>query len=169
MKKNTLILSMLLAGTLFFVSCSKADVTPTDEKATYKAMATTLSNLSNTKWKFVNYSHSKLAATFEKQVTLQFEALTENSIRYSGRNFVNYYGGLLKVDETKGLIIKDDSSMGSFSTLMAGPEEAMQAEDGFFKNLEKATYFEVNGSTLLLYLGDKNDKKTEVMEFAKDK
>ncbi len=162
-------MSVVLLGTLFLVSCNDTDVTPTDEKATYKAMATTLSNLSNTKWKFVNYSQNKLDATFEKQVTLQFDVLAENTIRYSGRNFVNYYGGLLKVDETKGLIIKDDNARGSFSTMMAGSEEAMKAEDGFFENLEKATYFEVNGSKLSLYLGDKTDKKTEVMEFTRDK
>lgn len=153
---------VLLATSLVLTSCSKAVVSVSPAKA----MAKTLTSINDTKWNFVNYSVNKLPASFEKRANIEFKNLTANSVQYSGRNFVNYYGGTLKVDEAQGLIIQEDANKG-FSTMMASDEASMKAEADFFTNLAKTKFFEISGDKLLLYLGDKTDSKTEVMHFMK--
>ena len=150
---------VLLAISLVLTSCSKAVVSVSPAKA----MAKTLTSINDTKWNFVNYSVNKLPTSFEKRANIEFKNLTANSVQYSGRNFVNYYGGTLKVDEAQGLVFQKNA----FSTEMASDEASMKAEADFFTNLAKTKFFEISGDKLLLYLGDKTDSKTEVMNFVK--
>jgi heat shock protein HslJ len=113
----------------------------------------------------MNYSINKLPTSFEKMANIQFNNLITNSVQYSGKSFVNYYGGTLKIDEIKGLIIQENNG---FSTKMASDESSMKAEYDYFANLAKTTYFEFSGDRLLLYLGDKTNSKTEIMTFIRD-
>lgn len=155
----------LAIASLSIFSCQKEDVSPNDV-STIQAMAKTMNTLNDTKWDFVNYSKEKQPVKLDQKATLEFSEQTSNSINYWGRSFVNYYAGTFRVDNEKGLIIEKGNVI---STLMAADEASMEAEATYHTKLAKVTFFEVDGTTLKLYLGEKNDPSVEIMTFEKQK
>lgn len=155
----------LAIASLSIFSCKKEDVSPNDV-STIQAMAKTMNTLNDTKWDFVNYSKEKQPVKLDRKATLEFSEQTNNSINYWGQSFVNYYAGTFSVDNEKGLIIERGDAI---STLMGADEASMEAETTYHTKLAKVTFFEVDGTTLKLYLGEKNDPSVEIMTFEKQK
>ncbi|GAB3252760.1 hypothetical protein GCM10027347_12090 [Larkinella harenae] len=131
---------------------------------TVTAMRAQLSSLEG-EWKLINYRNKLLPEKQRNTVTLILANRAGDSLQVSGRSFVNNYGGILKIDDQNGLSVLKNSL---FTTEMAGPPEAMNAELEYYRNLPKAKYFAfTDAGNLVFYLGDKNNKDTELMLFAR--
>lgn len=125
--------------------------------------AESLSSLSTTSWSFTNYVAQKMPENLENKITLVFTELSGQNLSYGGKSLVNNYAGTFTVEEGTGLITKANEGL---STLVASDDElAMQTEQDYYKNLSRATYFEIKDSTLTLYLGNTAEPDTEKMLF----
>lgn len=168
---SKLIFALAISTAVSLSSCNdNKDIVPKQTvpasylKDNYAKMKQTIVGIENTKWQFDNYKTQKLSNKVVEKATLEISKASGDSFTISGTSFINFYSNTLKIDITKGLIVSKGIGM---STLMAGSEEGMKAEQNYQSNLEKATYFEVNGDKLLIYLGDKTNSQTEVMTFLK--
>jgi heat shock protein HslJ len=158
---NTLLLSAAIA--LSLVSCNKQDDVAPQNQNSSSEMRKTASAINNTKWEFSNYAINKITLTKEQEATIEFSNLMNNKMNVSGRSFINFYAGTVTIDDSKGVF----TYFSGMTTLMGGDEATMKLESDFTSNLEKATYFETQGSQLTLYLGEKSNSKTERMLFIK--
>ena len=89
----------------------------------------------------------KLSGT-EQNITIAFSA---QDGRYFGQSAVNRYFGTYKIEDNK-LVLSPAAS-----TMMAGPQEAMKAEQEYLQNLAKVSTFRLNGKKLILNLGENQD------------
>ncbi|MFD1141575.1 META domain-containing protein [Larkinella insperata] len=156
--------SLLAVAALFGLgACNKSNDAVTGGPAV-AAMRARLQLLEGT-WRLANYRKQPLPPKQQNRVTLNLANHSGDSLPARGTSFVNRYGGTLKIDQANGLSVLKD---GFFTTERAGPRDDQQAEEQYYRNLSKATYFDFNGSgQLLLYLGDKDHPDTEVLIFAR--
>jgi heat shock protein HslJ len=156
-KKTALLLSSIVV--LALSSCNKQDsVSPPPS-----SMRQTASAINNSKWEFSNYTINKVTLKQEQQATIAFSNFVNNKIDVAGKSFLNFYGGTVTIDDVKGILTYSSG----LTSLMAGDDTTMKLELDFIRNLEKSTYFEIQNSQLIIYLGDKNNSKTEKMVFFK--
>jgi len=101
------------------------------------------SALSGTAWRLTTWSTDS-PDPLQFTITAAFD-----DSRISGTSAVNSYGG------TYTATASGDFSVGELqTTLMAGSEDAMNAEHRYLELLSQARKYMVNGSTLTLYDGD---------------
>lgn len=151
----------------FFISCednNKSESLDGVDLST-KLTAQELQFLDGTSWIFQNYTISKIDARFENKITLEFDTTTADSMSFFGRSLINSYFGLFKVKLGTGLIT-ENSQMGT-TLIGSDDDEAMTAEEVYYGNITKATYFTIKDNLLYLYLGDTTETKTEIMIFSK--
>ena len=87
----------------------------------------------------------KLSNMFEgTEITLSIE---ENS--FTGKSGVNNYSIPVEIKDNKIIISKQ-----GISTMMAGPEEDMKAEDEYLKLINKAEHISYNNNTLCIKTSD---------------
>ena len=110
------------------------------------------SDIANTKWELMAWSVSSVEPT-EYTMTLTLDKDT-----FSGRSAVNLYGGGYSAIGER-LILS-----GIWSTKMAGPPEAMQAEQIYFELLGQVKKYTVTASALTLL--DENSNELLVFEKA---
>ncbi|UHG93140.1 META domain-containing protein [Spirosoma oryzicola] len=142
------------------------DVDPVDmtSSPTVQTMRASFGSLAG-EWVLTNYKNQPLPPTLQSRTTLVLKKESNDNLTVGGQSFVNYYGGSFLLDETKGLIV---SAQGIYSTKIGGSPEAMQAENDYYINLGKATYFEFDQhGQLRLYTGPKEDASTELLYFTK--
>jgi heat shock protein HslJ len=114
------------------------------------------SELSDTKWKLISINKNVIDA--EKFVTLNFGSLKGNSISYSGKSFVNSYGGEFSVDRTK----LKESKTGHISQMLSVNERDTELEKKYIDIVTQIASFEIKSSNLLL-----STTSGDVLEFAK--
>jgi heat shock protein HslJ len=100
------------------------------------------SPLEGTQWRLAGWSVSSLYAG-DWAITAKF-----SGGRVSGFSGVNTYSGRFTAGPADAL-----SAGPLATTLMAGPEPAMRAEQIFTSLLTQATAYKISGSTLTLYSG----------------
>ena len=114
-----------------------------------------------TEYYFAGYQNSKTQGSEKLGMDIAKKAPDNMAyLNISGYSYVNMYGATYTHNEADGSI----KSTEVITTEMAGPAEAMKAEDEFYKNLGKATkiVFETNQIKLLI-----GNPATEVMIFKK--
>lgn len=152
-----------------FVSCDNQEEDQSDLSSTdlsTKLTASSLTQLGSTRWMFTNYVKNKIDSEFENKITLVFDDSINEKLSYSGESLVNSYIGAFTVGEGTGLILEVQDGI---STLAGTEDEKMAAaEQGYYTNLEKATYFEIENGKLKLYLGDTSKQETEIMVFSRN-
>lgn len=165
MKNAIKIIVSLVLSLSIFISCTKTQVSP-NENTQLKSMARQLTTLNGTKWRLSNYSKAKFEKKYENLVSLSFSDKVDNSISYSGKSFVNNYGGFMKIDESKGLFFEKKPM---FSTLIGAEDgNLMTLEVLYYSNLDRATLFEIDSNNnLIIYLGDKDKSNSDFMTFTK--
>ncbi|RYU97585.1 META domain-containing protein [Emticicia agri] len=114
-----------------------------------------------TEYYFAGYQVSKTVGS--EKLGMNVAKKAPDNLAYlniSGYSFVNMYGATYTHNEADGSIKNTEV----ITTEMAGPAEAMKAEDEFYKNLSKATkvIFEANQVKLLV-----GNPATEVLIFKK--
>jgi len=114
-----------------------------------------------TEYYFAGYQVSKTSGS--EKLGMDIAKKAPDNLAYlniSGFSFVNMYGATYTHNEANGSIKNTEI----ITTEMAGPKEAMQAEDELYKNLAKATkiVFEANQVKLLI-----GNPATEIMIFKK--
>lgn len=121
-------------------------------------------DLNSTNWVFVNYGKKPMSASIKARPTLNFGPSQDGIIAYSGKGVANSYNGGFVFVSSGGI---KKSRLGT-STMMASENaELNQFEATYLQNMDKVSDFELNGNNLILYLGNKNDKNTETMNFVK--
>ena len=93
-------------------------------------------NIANTKW------------TLAEQVTGKTLTLNVESNKITGNGGCNSYFGELSLDPTAGNIVV--KNVGATKIVC----ENMEVEDNYFRMLDEATKYVVNGNTLELYKGN---------------
>lgn len=124
-------ITALVALSFASFGCQKAAVTP---------------KLDGTEWSLTAWSASSASPT-AYPVTLTF---ADNTM--GGTAQVNSYGGSYQVAEGGALTLGEVAR-----TLMAGPDDAMHAEDLYFELLARAARVAVDGDTLTLSDGNGNE------------
>lgn len=110
---------------------------------------------------FSGYQFSKTSGS--EKLGMDITKKTLDNLAYlniSGYSYVNMYGGTYTHNEADGAIKVTEL----ITTEMAGPAEAMKAEDEFYKNLGKATRIVFEANQIKLFVGNPT---TEVMIFKK--
>jgi len=103
--------------------------------------------LEGTQWVLVGWSNSTIAPE-DFRITAQF-----NNGEISGQSAINSYGGNFSAYRNGDFSVSQISS-----TLMAGEEPAMQAEQVYFELLSKAAFFTIrNQVDLFLYDSQQNE------------
>ncbi|WP_428662804.1 META domain-containing protein [Runella sp.] len=151
---------------LLMVSACKESSVDTDTPKTEQIarMKAAFGSLDGTEWLLKDYATHPLLTNLKNTASLKFVKQSDNSYQLTGRSFVNLYGGEFSLDEEKGLIVKKDHLM---TTEMAGPSDNMKAEDTYYRNLYNASFYEMRGNELWLYIGQNTDPAEEVMYFVK--
>lgn len=113
-----------------------------------------------TEYYFAGYQNSKTQGS--EKLGMDIKKVPDNTAYLSigGYSYVNMYGATYTYNEANGSI----KSTELITTEMAGPKEAMQAENEFYDNLGKATRIVFENNQVKLYVG--NPAK-EVMTFKK--
>jgi heat shock protein HslJ len=96
--------------------------------------------LDGTEWRLMEWSVSSVAAS-DFEITAAF-----SDGRISGKSGVNAYGGAYTLGPGERFSVGD-----LVSTLMAGPEPAMRAEQAFTGLLSAARSYKLAGGRLTLY------------------
>ncbi len=110
---------------------------------------------------FAGYQVSKTVGSEKLGMDIARKAPDNLSyLNISGHSYVNMYGGTYTHNEADGSI-KITELM---TTEMAGPVEAMKAEDEFYENLGKATKIVFEQNQVKLFVGN---PATDVMIFKK--
>lgn len=110
---------------------------------------------------FAGYQFSKTAGSEKVSMDIAKKAPDNQSyLNISGHSYVNLYGATYTHNEADGSI----KSTEVITTEMAGPAEAMKAEDEFYKNLGKATKIVFEQNQVKLFVGN---PATEVLIFKK--
>ena len=114
-----------------------------------------------TEYYFAGYQFSKTAGSEKLGMDIVKKAPDNQAyLNITGYSYVNMYGATYTHNETDGSI----KSTEVITTEMAGPAEAMKAEDEFYKNLGKATKIAFEQNEVKLFVGN---PVTEVMTFKK--
>jgi heat shock protein HslJ len=113
-----------------------------------------------TAYYFAGYQNSQTQGS--EKLGMDIKKVPDNTahLTIGGYSFVNMYGATYTYNEADGSIKSIELS----TTEMAGPKEAMQAEDEFYDNLGKATRIVFETNQVKFYVG--NPVK-EVMTFKK--
>lgn len=114
-----------------------------------------------TEYYFSGYQNSKTAGS--EKLGMNIVKKAPDNLAYlniSGYSYVNMYDATYTYKESDGSL----KSTELITTEMAGPAEAMKAENEFYENLGKATRIEFETSQVKLYVG--NPVK-EIMIFKK--
>lgn len=117
-------------------------------------------------WLLTTYQNDPLPESLQNKAWLRFTKESGDTHKIGGVGFINHYGGTVRLDETKGLIVVTDDLI---QTLMGSTDDALNvAEARFFSLLRKATSYELatNGQ-LRIYLGDQSSEAADVMVFTK--
>jgi len=147
---------------------SASTPTPTQNTITaaqYQQMRASFNGLEGD-WSLTTYQNDPLPASLQNKAWLRFTKESGDTHRIGGVGFINHYGGTVRLDETKGLIVVTDDLT---QTLMGSTNDAInKAEARFFSTLRKATSYELatNGQ-LRISLGDQSNTAADVMVFTK--
>lgn len=104
-----------------------------------------------TEYYFAGYQNSKTAGS--EKLGMDIAKKAPDNLAYlniSGYSYVNMYGATYTYKESDGSI----KSTELITTEMAGPAEAMKAEDEFYENLGKATRIVFETNQVKLYVGN---------------
>ena len=130
----------------------------------YRNMRTSFNGLEGD-WSLSDYRQAPLAASLKGKAWIRFTKESADGYRIGGYSFVNHFGGNLRLDETKGLIVVTD---GIVQTLIGASEELMQAESRYLGGLAKAQSYELTATgQLVIYLGTQSSPTTEAMVFTR--
>jgi heat shock protein HslJ len=126
-----LIATAALAGLVLLAGCSSGGETP---------------SLEGTSWKLTGWSLSSLDPN-DFTITADFK-----DGKVTGQSAVNRYSGSYTTGPGDAFSAKETAT-----TMMAGPEPAMRAEQAYLKLLGEAASFKVSGSTLTLFDASGNE------------
>lgn len=133
--------------------------------AQYQQMRASFNGLEGD-WLLTTYQNDPLPDPLQNKAWLRFTKESGDTHKIGGVGFINHYGGTVRLDETKGLIVVTDDLL---QTLMGSTNDAInKAEARFFSMLRNATSYELatNGQ-LRISLSDQSSTAPDVMVFTK--
>lgn len=107
-------------------------------------------NAKPTEYYFAGYQNSKTAGSEKLGMDIKTAPDNSTTIHLGGYSYVNMYGAVYTYNKADGAIKNTEL----ITTEMAGPTEAMQAEDEFYKNLGKATKIVFEEKQVKLFVGN---------------
>lgn len=117
-------------------------------------------NTKPTEYYFAGYQNSKTAGSEKLGMDIKTAPDNSTTINLGGYSYVNMYGAVYTYNKADGTIKNTEL----ITTEMAGPIEAMNAEDEFYKNLGKATKIVFEEKQIKLFVGK---PVSEVLTFKK--
>lgn len=149
---KNLFLSLIILMTL---SCSKTDDLSPDQNKMTLAQINSIAG----EYIFEGYAVSKTPGSSE--VTLTIKKNSDEEWNFSGRSYVNEYGGTYRFDQTAGSIVFKELT----TTLIAAVDNSRNlAEQEYYGNFPKIRKFKLEGSTLKLF---DSEPASEIMIFKK--
>lgn len=163
------LMAFALATLLWSCGQDSASTPPPQQSAItaaqYQQMRASFNGLEGD-WLLTTYQNDPLPASLQNKAWLRFTKESGDTHKIGGVGFINHYGGTVRLDETKGLIVVTDDLV---QTLIGSTDDALnKAEARFFSTLRKATSYELatNGQ-LRISLSDQSSTAPDVIVFTK--